>query len=70
MQKDAVFILFTRDGAVDKVTQDVLSALWCHLSCGALVRKLGDEGKMVLNLTEKVKVKQQDDGSWHYQMFF
>lgn len=48
----------------------MLSTVWCHLSCGALVRKLGDEGKTFLHLIEKTKVKQQDDGSWHYQVFF
>lgn len=48
----------------------MLSTVWCHLSCEALVRKLGDEGKTFLHLIEKTKVKQQDDGSWHYQMFF
>lgn len=67
IRNDRVLILFTRDEAVHTVTQAIPSTVWCHLlSCGALIRKLWDEGKMVLHLTaEKVKVKQQDNKCWH-----
>lgn len=66
------FPVCSRDEAVHTVTQALLSTVPCHLlSCGALMRKQWDEGKMVLRLTpEKVKVKPQDNKWGHNASVF